>query len=127
MVNGPYNFTSDANIANWPKVIRTAQQLAVDQVLPGHGVPGGKELLEGQIQFLNELYKAVQGAVSAGRTLEEIVPPGTATVYGNTVPAKTTLKLPDNVKRWSGGFLAAQVRDSYQEITQKKPHGDLPH
>jgi len=116
-VNGPYNNTADANIANWPKVLRSAQQLAIDQVLPGHGVPGGKEIIDGQIQFLSELYKAVQNAVSAGRRLEEIVP----------APGKTTIKLPDSVKRWAGSPLAAQVRDAYEEITQKKPHGDLPH
>jgi len=126
-VNGPYNFTADANIANWPKVLHAAQQLAPEHVLPGHGQAGGKEILDGQLLFMNELYKAVQAAVAAGRTLDEIVPPGTVEIYGNTVPAKTTLKLPDNVKNWTGGFLAAQVRDTYQEITQKKPHGDLPH
>src|SRR5437762_1497131 len=38
VVNGPYNFTADANIGNWPTVVRAAQRLAVDQVLPGHGV-----------------------------------------------------------------------------------------
>jgi len=26
-----------------------------------------------------------------------------------------------------GDFLPAQVKDTYEEITQKKPHGDLPH
>jgi cyclase len=127
VVNGPYNFTSDAHIANWPSVIRAAQKLTVDFVLPGHGVPGGREVLDGQALFMTELYKNVQAAVSAGRKLEEIVPEGTTTVYGNVVPAKTTLKLPDSVKNWSGPFLAAQVRDTYEEITKKKPHGDLPH
>jgi len=36
VVNGPHNFTSDANIGNWPKVIRSAQALGVTYVLPGH-------------------------------------------------------------------------------------------
>lgn len=127
-VNGPYNFTSDAHISNWPKVLRLAQQLGAEIVLPGHGPSGGKDMLDGQILFLTELYKNVQSAVSSKKTLEELVPPGaTVTVYGNVVPAKTTIKLPDNVKRWTGPFLPAQVRDTYEEITQKRPHGDLPH
>jgi glyoxylase-like metal-dependent hydrolase (beta-lactamase superfamily II) len=119
VVNGPYNFTADAHLANWPKVIRMAQQLSVDFVLPGHGVSGGRELLEGQAQFFLELNKAVQNAIAAGKKLPELVQEGT--------PAKTTLKLPDHVKNWAGASLPAQVRDAYEEITQKRPRGDISH
>ena len=56
-----------------------------------------------------------------------MVPSGTATVYGNVVPAKTSITLPGSVKNWTGPFLAAQVRDTWEEIVQKKPHGDIPH
>ncbi len=31
------------------------------------------------------------------------------------------------VKTWVGSGLAAQVRDTYEEITQHKPHGDIAH
>jgi hypothetical protein len=55
------------------------------------------------------------------------VPPGTTTVYGNVVPAKTTLALSGNVKNWVGPFLPAQVRDTWEEIVQKTPHGDIQH
>jgi hypothetical protein len=48
-------------------------------------------------------------------------------VYGNVVPSTTTVTLPPRVKNWVGDFLPAQVKDTYEEITQKKPHGDLPH
>ena len=127
VVNGPYNFTADANIANWPKVIRAAQGLTVDHLLPGHGPSGGADLLEGQSRFMVELHKAVDAAIRSGRRLENVVPPGTATAYGNVVPASTTITLPNSVKNWTGPFLPAQVRDTWEEITQKKPHGDIPH
>jgi cyclase len=117
VVNGPHNYTADANIGNWPKVIGAAQKLVVEQVLPGHGVSGGKELLDGQARFMTELYKAVQASVDSGRKLTDLVTEGN----------KTTVKLPDSVKNWAGSSLASQVRDAYEEITQKKPHGDLPH
>src|SRR5947207_13537367 len=55
-VNGPHNNTQDANIGNWPSVIRAAQRLDVQHVLPGHGEPGGKELLEGQAQVMISLH-----------------------------------------------------------------------
>src|SRR5215472_10266602 len=62
VANGPYNYTGDGNIANWPAVIRKAQKLKVKQVLPGHGEPGGPEVLEGQAQYMVELHKAVKAA-----------------------------------------------------------------
>ena len=127
VVNGPYNFTADANIGNWPKVVRAAQTLTVEHVLPGHGPRGGPEVLEGQARFMTELHKAVETAIKQGKKLEDVVPAGTATVYGNVVPAKTTLTLPASVKNWTGPFLPAQVRDTWEEIAQKKPHGDIPH
>ena len=116
VVNGPYNNTSDANIGNWPSVVRSAQRLEVQYVLPGHGESGGKELLEGQAQFMMALHKAVDNAIKQGKTLESLVSGGT-----------TTITLPDGVKNWVGKSLPAQVKETYEEITQKKPHGDIPH
>ena len=127
VVNGPYNFTADANVGNWPKVIHSAQTLTVEHVLPGHGPSGGPDVLEGQAKFMTELHRAVDAAIRQGKKLEDVVPVATAVVYGNTVPAKTTIVLPAAVKNWSGAFLPAQVRDTWEEITQKKPHGDIPH
>jgi len=113
VVNGPYNNTADANIGNWPNVIRAAgQKLNVEQVLPGHGVPGVKELLEAQAQYLTELYKGVQSGIAAGKSAEDITP---------------TLKFAESAKKWAGTGLATQVKHAYEEISQKKPHGDLPH
>ena len=36
-----------------------------------------------------------------------------------------TVPLPDNVKNWVGDSLRAQIKDTYEEITQKKPHGEI--
>jgi hypothetical protein len=36
------------------------------------------------------------------------------------------IELPETVKNWVGDDLAAQVRDAYEEISQHKPHGDIP-
>ena len=110
VVNGPYNYTADANIGNWPLVIRAAQRLDVSYVLPGHGESGGKDLHEGQAQFMLNLHRAVDTAIKSGKKLEGL-----------------TVTLPDSVKNWNGKSLKAQIKDTYEEITQKKPHGDLPH
>ena len=72
-VNGPYNYTADGNIGNWPKVMEAAQKLDVKYVLPGHGPAGGPEVLQGQKDFMIELRKAAQAAIQEGKALDEIV------------------------------------------------------
>src|SRR2546427_3684208 len=74
VANGPYNYTADANIANWPKVVAAAQKLNVTRVLPGHGEPGGKEVLAGGELYMTELYKAVKSAVRQGKKPSELGP-----------------------------------------------------
>ena len=109
VANGPYNYTGDGNIGNWPDVIHAAQKLKVKTVLPGHGVPGGPELLAGQALFMVELRKAVKSAVDQGAKPADLA----------------KLQLPDSVKNWVGDGLAAQAKDAYEEITQGKPHGEI--
>src|SRR6476619_7500627 len=72
VVNGPYNATMDANIGNWPTVIHSAEKLKIKYVLPWHGLPGGREVMAGQAQFMTELHKAVKSGVEAGKKLEEL-------------------------------------------------------
>src|SRR5438552_870175 len=103
VANGPYNYTADANVGNWPKVIQAAQKLNVTRVLPGHGEPGGKEVLAGQERFMTELQKAVKSAIGQGKKLEDLVE------KKDGKPVKTSLQLPDNVKHWVGPSLPAQV------------------
>ncbi len=111
VVNGPHNNLMDANIANWPSVLRAADKLKPKYVLPGHGVSGGRELIEGQDQFLSELYKAVKSGVDAGKTVEDL---------------QASIKLPPAVSAWVGeGSFKGQVKDVYQEIKQGKPRGDI--
>ena len=86
---------------NWPNVIRAAAKLKVKYVLPGHGEPGGKEMLAGQEQFMVELHKAVKAAVDQGKTAQEIA---------------AGLKLPEAVQGRVGGGLPTQVKDTYRQI-----------
>jgi glyoxylase-like metal-dependent hydrolase (beta-lactamase superfamily II) len=109
VVNGPYNYTADGNIGNWPEVVRAAQKLKVKTVLPGHGGLGGPEVMAGQAQFMVELRKAVQSAVDQGKKPEDLA----------------DLQLPDSVKNWVGDGLKTQAKDAYEEITQGKPHGEI--
>jgi cyclase len=121
VANGPYNYTADAYVGNWPKVVRSAAKLDIQHVLPGHGAPGGTEVLNGQAQFMTELHSAVQAAIKSGKKLDDIVK------KDGTKLVSTTIQLPDGVKNWVGEGLADQVRDAYEEISQHKPHGDVAH
>ncbi|MDQ6758485.1 MAG: MBL fold metallo-hydrolase [Acidobacteriota bacterium] len=120
-VNGPYNYLADGNLGNWPRVMEAAMKLKVEHVLPGHGGPGGPEVLQGQRDFMIELKKAVSTAVAQGKSLDDIVK------RDGEKLVSTSIQLPEAVKNWVGPSLTTQVRDAYEEITQKKPHGDVAH
>src|SRR5262249_5533314 len=82
VANGPHNYTADANIGNWPSVVGAAQKLTIKYVLPGHGVPGGTEVLAGQANFMKELHSGVKKAIGEGKKVDDI---------------KANLKLSDSV------------------------------
>lgn len=119
VANGPYNYTADGNVGNWANVIGAARKLKVTRVLPGHGGPGGPEVLSGQEQFMTELYKTVKDAVAQKKKLEDLVKMDGQRVTG------TTVQLSEGVKNWVGPSLGNQVKDAYEEITQGKPHGEI--
>jgi len=113
-VNGPRNKLLDANIANWPKALERAIALGPLHVLPGHGDAGGIEILQGQRQFLIDLYAAVKAQADAGKKPAEM---------------QIELPAPDNV--WfppgRGGLHQQDVETVYLEITAHAPAGSLPH
>jgi glyoxylase-like metal-dependent hydrolase (beta-lactamase superfamily II) len=118
--NGPYNYTADANVGNWPKVMDRALKLNVEHVLPGHGPAGGKEVLQGEREFMIALHQAASDAVKAGKKLDDIVKK-----EGDKLT--TTVQLPQAVHNWVGDGLAQQVSDAYNEVAKGKPAGDIPH
>lgn len=119
VVNGPYNFTGDGNVGNWPNVVKGAQKLGATKVLPAHGPHGGPEILAGELAFMTELRKAVAAARTSGKKLEEVV------TLKNGEPVKTSITLPASVKNWVGDFLPAQVFDTWKELETGKARGDL--
>jgi len=45
-------YTGDADLAHWPAAVRALEPLAPRIVVPGHGAPGGPELLTGTIEIV---------------------------------------------------------------------------
>jgi glyoxylase-like metal-dependent hydrolase (beta-lactamase superfamily II) len=107
---GPRNKLWDANLGNWPRVLEKAEALHPAHVLPGHGEPGGMEILEGQRTFIQDLLDAVRRQVAEGKT-----------------PATMTMELPARDQEWAPADLSTDFAIAYAEITEKKPAGDVPH
>ena len=105
VVNGPYNATMDANLGNWPTVLRSAGKLKVKHVLPGHGLPSTGDLIEGQAQFMTELRKAVKAGMDQGKKVEDL---------------QASIQLPESVSTWVGNSLKGQIKDAYDEIANSK-------
>ncbi len=111
VVNGPFNNLSDAISATGRPSCAPADKLKPKFVLPGHGLNGGRELIAGQDQFLSELYKAVKSGVEAGKSVEEL---------------QSSIQLSAAVSVWAGErSLKGQIKDTYDEIKQGKPRGDI--
>ena len=119
VVNGPYNYTADGNVGNWPSVVKGAQKLGATIVLPAHGPHGGVEILAGELAFMTELGKAVKAARKSGKKLEDVV------TMKDGKPVSTSLTLPAGVKNWVGDFFPLQVFDTWKELEAGKPRGDL--
>jgi cyclase len=113
-VNGPRNKLLDANLGNWPKALEKAIALGPMHVLPGHGDAGGIEILQGQRQFLIDLYAAVKVQADAGKK-----------------PAEMKIDLPAPDKYWfpeSRPDLRQQdIETVYLEIMSHAPAGSIPH
>jgi cyclase len=126
------NVHSEADTATWlPKerVLHTAASIAVGRfnnlrpfvsipdtlaaikmmkalnpavVIPGHGVPGGMELLDDNERYYNLLVERVRGMVQQGKTLEQI---------------KAELKMPE-YDHWIGkDRLPNNVEAAYRAVT----------
>jgi cyclase len=112
VVNGPRNKLWDADLANWPRVIAKAEALGPKLVLPGHGQPGGVEMMEGQARFLRDLRAACEEDVRQGLSVEQ---------------AAKALKLPPEDANWVRDDMVQNVQIEYSEIKAGKPAGSLPH
>src|SRR5947209_6246066 len=72
-VNGAFNFMGHSDSASWVRVLERAQQLDVEMVLPGHGPPAGKDLLETQKRYFVELRRQVRAGLDAGKDADAVL------------------------------------------------------
>jgi phosphoglycerate dehydrogenase-like enzyme/glyoxylase-like metal-dependent hydrolase (beta-lactamase superfamily II) len=72
-VNGAFNYMGQGDSASWIRALEKMQQLDVRLVCPGHGMLAGKELLEKQKRYFQDLRKEVQKSIDAGTPLDDII------------------------------------------------------
>ncbi len=60
-------------ITDWVKSLRQVEELDFDVISPGHELPGTKEDVTEQREYLEELVSAVSAGINQGRTKEELV------------------------------------------------------
>ncbi len=65
---------------NWRNVLRNIRQFGNDKTtfVPGHGELGGKPILDGQIEYIENIFEAVGDSIRDGMTREQV----TETTYG---------------------------------------------
>jgi len=105
-VNGPFNYTGESNTASWIAVLTEMSKLPIKTICPGHGERSDQKLIELQRRYFVELRQAIQEAINAGKSLDEI---------------KKSLEMPW-FKEWTGVDVkdrAENIEHVYKELTQK--------
>jgi cyclase len=101
-VNGPYNFMGHSDSASWVRCLERMQQLDVNLVLPGHGLPESKNLLQKQKRYFIELRREVKKGIGEGKDVEDIIKSIDLPWYKSWTTVKPAA---DNVKHVYGEYL----------------------
>lgn len=62
-----------ADTKNWLSFLEQVMNWDIDTVIPGHGPIGGKEHLEKEIKYLQDLRAEVSAAIKEGKTEEDVI------------------------------------------------------
>jgi glyoxylase-like metal-dependent hydrolase (beta-lactamase superfamily II) len=108
-VNGPYNYTGDGDIGEWIQTLEAARKLGAKVVCPGHGPRGGADLLADQQGFFVELRKEVKKHIHKKP----------AEVKAAAEQIRSTLLKKEQIARYLGDFLPAQIEKAYVELGGK--------
>ena len=108
-VNGPYNFLGDGDSEQWVKTLEGAKKLGAKTICPGHGPIGAAELLADQQKYFVELRKQVKRV--ARKSPDQ--------VKALVEDIRATLQKDQQIARYLGDFLPAQVDKVYQEMGGK--------
>ncbi|MGL4550229.1 MAG: NAD(P)-dependent oxidoreductase [Gemmataceae bacterium] len=126
-VNGPYNYMGHSDSADWVRCLERMEALDVRMVLPGHGVPMGKELLANQKRYFVELRRQVKKAIDEGKALDDVQRAIDLPWYKEWTTVKPAA---DNVKHVYGEFTGLvapwELEQSLGILAGPSPTKDTP-
>ena len=105
-VNGAFNYTGESSTSSWIAVLTEMSKFPIKRICPGHGEMSDATLVATQRRYFVELRQAIQEAINAKKSLDEI---------------KQSLDLPW-YKEWTGADVKLNVENIehvYKELTQK--------
>ncbi|MGE5343420.1 MAG: MBL fold metallo-hydrolase [Candidatus Omnitrophota bacterium] len=102
----PYiDWKAGSNTRNWIDQLGKLSQWNIETVIPGHGEPVGKAVLDEQKRFLSDLRASVTEAIGKGLTLDQM---------------KTSIKLANYSHLKFPNFLGSDIESVYVELTNSK-------
>lgn len=110
-VNGPYNYMGDGDSARWIDTLRAARRLNPLVVCPGHGLVGGPEILDQQLEYFVTLQAEVRLLVHRGLS------PAHVKLAADVIRVK--LQANDRIARYVGGMFVSQVGKFYTDLSGK--------
>ncbi len=103
----PYiDWNAGSDTENWVRWLEKLSQWDIQSVVPGHGAPGGKELVKKQARYLADMRKRVKEAIQKGRTLEQM---------------KESITMADYKDLGYKGFVPNSMSAVYHELRKKAP------
>ncbi len=113
MLTGGLPFMRDAVPLAWAATLESVGKLEIEQIIPSHGpVQKGKDRLNLVVQYLKDLYPAVEAQVKKGATVEEAVK-----AVGDQLAPKYEKEFP-NFRAGLGGPLG-NVTKTYEAVRGK--------
>lgn len=114
LLTGGLPFMRDATPLAWAGTLESVGKLEIESVIPGHGpVQKGKERLNLVVQYLKDLYAAVETQVKKGATVEEAIK-----AVGDQLAPKYEKEFP-GFRAGLGGPLG-NVTKTYEALKEKK-------
>lgn len=96
------------HIRAWARALRTWARAGLRHVVPGHGRPGGPELLEANAEYIERVLEAAEDGLAKGLSPAEIA---TGLPLTAVIPAEAAAHLPPYYRQQHEANLAAAVAE----------------